>query len=118
VDAAYIGSAVALGEFSIGEVSVHNPNEDYSSGFELGQNFPNPFSRSTTIRYQVSEEGPVSLSVYNLTGKEVARLVDEQKQAGNYEVILNAEELADGVYYYRLQAGTLSQSKKMTIIKN
>jgi PKD repeat protein len=117
VDAAYIGSAVSMGEFSIGEVSVHNPNEDFSSGFGLGQNFPNPFSRTTTIRYQVSEDGPVNLSVYNLAGKEIARLVNEQKHAGNYEVILNAEELTDGIYYYRLQAGTLSQTKKMTIIK-
>lgn len=118
VDAAYIGSEVAMGEFSIGEVSVYDPNEDFSSGFGLSQNFPNPFSRSTTIRYQVSEKGQVSLSVYDLTGKEVTTLVNENKQAGNYEVILKAEELADGIYYYRLQAGTLSQTKKMTIIKH
>jgi hypothetical protein len=116
VDAAYAGSPVATGEFSLGEVSVAEPQSPVFSGFSLEQNYPNPVSRETTISYSLNAEVPVSLTLYNIEGKEVIRLVDESKPAGRHVVVLNAEKLSNGIYFYKLQTGRFSQSKKMTVI--
>ncbi|MGE5679505.1 MAG: T9SS type A sorting domain-containing protein, partial [Bacillota bacterium] len=70
--------------------------------FELRQNYPNPFNPVTKIQYSIPKQSFVSLKVYDIIGREVAILVDENKQAGNYEIIFNAEELSSGVYFYRL----------------
>ncbi|MEJ2105082.1 MAG: T9SS type A sorting domain-containing protein [Ignavibacteriaceae bacterium] len=87
------------------------------SEFVLSQNYPNPFNPSTTINYQLPENSFVSLKVYNVLGNEVASLVNEQKQAGKYEVEFNASELGSGVYFYTLKVGEFVQSKKMLLLK-
>ncbi len=115
VDAAYIGSTVAMGEFTMGTVSVGEPLENLPQAYNLGQNYPNPFNTVTTIRYSVPEEVPVNLKVYNLIGVEVATLANEIKQAGNYELNFNAANLSAGVYFYRIMAGDFSLAKKMVI---
>ncbi len=117
VDAAYSGSPVSMGEFSLGEVSVAEPEQEFISGFSLEQNYPNPFSGVTTIQFRIAEEVPVSLTLYNSAGKEVAKLVNERKMTGNYEVSLDTENLRNGIYFYRLEAGGFSQSRKMSVIK-
>jgi len=117
IDAAYIGSPVATGEFGIYPVSVEEIIANPSTGYYLGQNHPNPFGHMTTISYSIPKDGMVSLKIYNNKGETVAILVSENKQAGNYNVTLDATNLSDGVYYYRLQGSDFSQAKKLIISK-
>ncbi|MFA7420100.1 MAG: T9SS type A sorting domain-containing protein [Melioribacteraceae bacterium] len=85
--------------------------------FSLSQNYPNPFNPKTTIKYQIPENGQVTLKVYDILGREVAMLVNEHKNTGEYQVKFNASNFASGVYFYHLQAGTYSQSKKMILMR-
>ena len=87
------------------------------SEFLLSQNYPNPFNPSTTISYHLPVNSFVSLKVYNVLGNEVATLVNEQKQAGKYQINFNASDLGSGVYFYTLKAGESVQSKKMILLK-
>ncbi|TFH43202.1 MAG: T9SS type A sorting domain-containing protein, partial [ANME-2 cluster archaeon] len=85
--------------------------------FALYQNFPNPFNPVTKIRYQIQDSELVKLKVYDISGKEVITLVNENKAAGSYEVDFIATLLPSGTYFYRLQAGPFSEIKKMLLIK-
>jgi hypothetical protein len=85
--------------------------------YALVQNYPNPFNPSTTIRYQLPQDGLVTLKIYDILGSEVATLVNEEKAAGKYEVNFNASSLASGVYIYKIQAGSFINSKKMILLK-
>jgi len=83
----------------------------------LHQNYPNPFNPSTTISYTMRERAHVRLSVYTLQGKEVARLVDEVKEGGTYNIVWDAAILPSGTYVYRLQSGPAVQMRMMSLIK-
>mgnify|MGYP003376160294 CR=1 FL=1 len=85
--------------------------------YELTQNYPNPFNPTTSIQYAISGKQFVTLKIYNLLGREVATLVNENKEAGNYMVNFDASILPSGVYLYKLQAGEYTQTRKMTLIK-
>jgi hypothetical protein len=86
--------------------------------FNLGQNYPNPFNPSTTIEFTLPEDARAVLKIYDLQGREVATLVDEDRKAGVYhQVVFDASRLASGLYFYRLQAGSLQTIKKMLLIK-
>jgi hypothetical protein len=85
--------------------------------FDLGQNYPNPFNPATRIDFALKRSEFVTLKVYDFLGREVAVLVNEIRPAGAYSVPFFANGLASGVYVYRLQAGTLSLSRTMTVIK-
>jgi hypothetical protein len=85
--------------------------------FYLYQNYPNPFNPSTKIGFQISDFGFVTLKVYDVLGNEVASLVDDEKPAGTYEVEFNATGLSSGIYFYKLQAGSFIETKKMVLIK-
>jgi hypothetical protein len=85
--------------------------------YELKQNYPNPFNPSTNIEFSVPKESLVKLKIYNILGQEVASLVNEIKQAGNYAVSFNASKLTSGTYFYSLQAGDYTAKKKMMLIK-
>jgi len=85
--------------------------------FELSQNYPNPFNPQTRITYSISSEKKVSLKIYDILGREVVVLVNEVKPAGSYEVNFNASNLASGVYFYRLHAGSFIKTKKMMLLK-
>lgn len=85
--------------------------------FYLSQNYPNPFNPSTKISWQLAVDSWTILKVYNILGKEIATLVNEQKTAGHYEVIFDASELPSGTYYYRLQAGNFVETRKMILMK-
>jgi hypothetical protein len=102
-----------------GEVVSVAGDEDPSQprAFALHQNFPNPFNPSTTIRYEVPEQGRVTLKVYNLLGEEIRTLVDGHQPAGSKSVTVDAGELPGGVYIYKLQAGGRSAAKKFSLIK-
>lgn len=94
------------------EVEVNEPLT-----FGLDQNYPNPFNPSTLIKYSIPENGFVKLSVYNLVGEEVSVLVNQEVDAGFYEVTFNAANLPSGTYFYRLQVGNTVQVKKMVLMK-
>jgi hypothetical protein len=86
-------------------------------GFSLSQNYPNPFNPSTTIRYAVPRRSHVTLAVFNALGQQVATLFNGEAEPGYHEVQFNAEDLASGVYFYRIQAGDYTEAKKLCIIR-
>jgi len=87
------------------------------TGYSLSQNYPNPFNPSTTFRYSIPAESKVTIKVYDILGKEVATLVDEDKTTGTYELTWHAVNIPSGVYFYKLQAGEYTAVKKMILIK-
>jgi hypothetical protein len=91
-------------------------NSEYKI-FKLQQNYPNPFNPTTVISYQLPVSGNAAIKVYDILGNEIETLVDEYKPAGKYEVEFNESKLANGIYFYQLQAGNFIQTKKMVLIK-
>ena len=85
--------------------------------FDLSQNYPNPFNPTTTIRFAVPNSGPVSLRVYDLLGREIAVLVDGPLTPGYYAARFDAHSLSSGIYFYRLVASGLVETKKMQLVK-
>lgn len=85
--------------------------------FNLDQNYPNPFNPTTSIKYSVPSSEHVSLKVFDILGREIAVLVNEQKSAGIYTISFDAAELSSGVYFYRLNSGNNIQIKKMLLVK-
>jgi hypothetical protein len=86
-------------------------------GFSLQQNYPNPFNPSTVIGYQVSSLGKVRLNVYDVLGREVATLVNDVKPAGSYTATFNAANVPSGVYFYRLQTSSFTETKRLVVLK-
>ncbi len=97
--------------------SIKPKQNSLSSEFLLCQNYPNPFNPLTTINYQLPVVSHVTLKIYDVLGREVATLVDEKKSPGTYEVRFDGSRFASGMYFYRLQAGTQIESKKLILIK-
>jgi hypothetical protein len=87
------------------------------TNFELQQNFPNPFNPITQIRFSLAEQSQVTLKVYNILGKEITTLVNEVKGAGVHEISFDGSGLSSGVYFYTLQAGKSTQTRKMILMK-
>jgi hypothetical protein len=83
----------------------------------LSQNYPNPFNPSTTISYQLPAAGKVTLKVFDILGKEITTLVNEEKTAGSYKVNFNGGRLGSGVYFYQLRSGSFIQTKKLVLLK-
>jgi polyhydroxybutyrate depolymerase len=84
--------------------------------FFLSQNYPNPFNPSTTIRYELPQTSHVTLSVFDMLGRQVAMLVNEKKEAGVQEIRFDGSNLASGVYFYRLQAGAFVETRKSLLL--
>ena len=87
------------------------------STYSLSNNYPNPFNPSTKIRFTIPERSIVSLKIFNLLGSEVETLVNEEQPAGTYEATFDASGLASGIYFYKLQAGSFSETKKMILLR-
>ncbi len=85
--------------------------------FALNQNYPNPFNPSTSISYELPGRSFVSLKMFDVLGREVATLVSEEKTAGKYSVAWNARDVSSGIYFYRLQAGSFTDTKKLVLMK-
>jgi hypothetical protein len=85
--------------------------------YALHQNYPNPFNPSTMIRYQLPKSSLVTLKVFDMLGREVATLVNEQKEAGYYEIQWNAKTCASGVYFYMIRAGEYNKTMKLLLVK-
>ena len=95
-----------------GEVFIGVPDK-----YELSQNYPNPFNPATVILYSLTENSFTTLKIYDVTGREMTRLVNEKQEAGRYEVVFNGSNLASGVYLYELRSGDFVAQKKMVILK-
>ena len=87
------------------------------NNYFLRPNYPNPFNPSTKITYNIPQRSNVSLKIYDVLGKEIATLVNEQKEAGLYEIKYDASKLSSGVYIYSIQAGDFLESRKMILMK-
>ncbi len=101
---------------------AENRIKEIPSSFNLFQNYPNPFNPNTKIRYTIPSVGTslmkfVQLKIYDILGREVTTLVNENQQPGNYEVTFNTTNLSSGVYLYKLTAGSFSATKKMILLK-
>jgi hypothetical protein len=119
-DGAYNLADILAEEEVLGKRSFEELNltgESLIISYDLFQNYPNPFNPSTTIKYQIPEDGLVTLKVYDVLGGEVKSLVNEQQSAGRYEVNVNASDLSSGVYIYKIQVNDFISSKKMILLK-
>ena len=113
--------------WGIGVTAVDPSNNNLPNGFALEQNYPNPFNPSTTINYSIPSSSFVILKIYDVLGNEVATLVNEEKTNGSYEVKFSTVggsssggevyNLPSGIYFYRLQAGSFVETKKMILLK-
>jgi hypothetical protein len=103
------------------ELIIHrkgaNTPEELPSTITLDQNYPNPFNPSTVIRYQLPEAAQVSLEVFDMAGRKVADLVNGQVSAGSHTVNFDASQLSSGIYMYRLQTGSTTLTRKLTVVK-
>ena len=98
-------------------VGVEPIAKEVPAEYKLFQNYPNPFNPSTNIRYQVSNNGFVTLKIYDVLGKEISTLVNEKHVAGTYEVAFNATQYPSGVYFYKLTTDRYTDTKKMILLK-
>ena len=96
---------------------INNPPGEIPVSYELYQNYPNPFNPATVISYQLPAAGYVSLKIYDVLGREVSTLVNEEKTPGSYKISFKAGTLSSGVYFYKLTTGSFMQMKKMILLK-
>jgi len=92
-------------------------NTEIPGEFYLGDNYPNPFYHNTSIVYSIPLKAKVSLKLFDVWGGEILTLVNEEQMAGKYEIIVDGSKLAGGIYYYKIQVGAYSETKKMVLIK-
>ncbi len=116
----YIFASAGLGVFrrSLGElVGIQPISNEIPNQFSLGQNYPNPFNPNTVISFQLAVNSFATIKVYDLLGREVATLVNEQLQPGTYEVDWYGSNFSSGIYYYKIVAGDYTETKKMVLMK-
>lgn len=106
-----------LAQQKYSSITAVNDHQVTPTNYALDQNYPNPFNPTTRISYSIPQSGFVTLKVYNAIGKEVATLVNEEKSAGSFEVNFNAAGLSSGIYFYTIQSGSFTQTKKMILMK-
>ena len=99
--------------------TIINVEEEESnfSDYSLSQNYPNPFNPSTVIKYSIPQGGFVQLFVYDLLGRKVSSLVNEEQSLGNYKIEFNAKNLSSGIYFYRLNSGGFTKTKKLILLR-
>lgn len=100
-----------------GITSVSQNISEYPESFSLSQNYPNPFNPVTNIKFDIPKSGLVKITVYDLLGREVTSLVNQQMQPGSYSVDWDASNYPSGVYFYRIETETFTDSKKMILLK-
>ncbi len=106
--------AIYQGGFNVGIMPIGN---EIPAKFSLNQNYPNPFNPTTTIKFDIPFSSLVKIAIYDISGREIQTLVNEQLQSGTYETQWNASSYSSGVYFYRLSAGDFSETKRMLLIK-
>jgi hypothetical protein len=109
------GFIYAIHGFGIIEVESAGPIPPLV--YSLGQNYPNPFNPRTTIPFALPEASAVTLRLFDLSGRQVTTLIDETLPAGEHRVTLQPDDLASGVYFYRLDAGTFRKVRRLTLVR-
>ena len=107
----YEGMFSQVFSFTTGFINSVNEDEALFT-YNLEQNYPNPFNPTTNIKYQLAEQGFVSISIYNTLGMEIAKLVNEEKLVGSYNVEFDASNLPSGIYFYTLRTGSFIDTGK------
>jgi plastocyanin len=109
--------------FMVDTIVVGNPTAIGDDGsqipvdFDIAQNYPNPFNARTAIEYSLPTDSHVRIVVYNLLGQNIETLVDQSKSAGQHQVVWDASDVPTGVYFYRIEAGDFTQTRKMLLAK-
>lgn len=103
--------------FTVNVVTGIKQIEETAASYSLSQNFPNPFNPTTNISFSIPKAGPVKITVYDITGKVMNELVNENLAAGKYNTTWDATKYSSGVYFCKMQAGEFTEMKKMTLIK-
>jgi hypothetical protein len=98
---------------AVGSTGVRDIGGELPKLFNLEQNYPNPFNPATVIRYQIPEASVVTLKVYDVLGREVSTLVNEEQKPGNYEAVFDASKISSGVYYYRINIVSVNSGKSV-----
>jgi len=111
------GSFGTIVHTSTGGIGINKISSEIPKGFKLYQNYPNPFNPVTKLRFQVPDLAKVKITVYDILGREIAALVNQQLQPGTYEVDFDGTNFASGVYFYNIRAGEFMHSRKMVLIK-
>lgn len=104
-------------DLEVGPFAIPGDEEELPLEYTLDQNWPNPFNPSTGISYSLKESGLVTLQVFDMTGRKIADLVDQDQPAGNYRITFDGDNLPAGLYFYRLEAGAFTSTKKMVLMK-
>lgn len=116
-ETSYLRTHKVLVDFKNTVLSIPETQNTIPYQFSVSQNYPNPFNPETKIKYTIAKKSLVVLKVYNILGKEVGTLVEENKMPGEYIVTFNGRGLSSGIYFYTLRAGDFIQNKKLIILK-
>ncbi|KAA3610776.1 MAG: T9SS C-terminal target domain-containing protein [Calditrichaeota bacterium] len=114
------GTVIGKVEFDSSVIITNLPQKAFpkaASNFQLLQNYPNPFNPITTIRYELSENSKVNISVFDLTGRKIKTLASGQQSTGVHELVFDASVLTSGVYIYKLITNSFEKSRKMIVLK-
>ncbi len=108
-----------FGDEGFAKKAIGSKSEDISlpREYSLSNNYPNPFNPVTRIEFALPEAGMTRLIIYDIVGREIAILLDGEMDAGFHNVTWNANEVASGIYFYRLTSGTFADTKKMVLLK-
>ncbi|MFA5403661.1 MAG: YCF48-related protein, partial [Ignavibacteria bacterium] len=98
-------------------IGIQQISSEIPKEYKISQNYPNPFNPSTTIRLELPKKEYVNLTVYNVNGIEIERLINGVKNAGSYEISFDGSNISSGIYYYRLMTVKFTDTKKMILIK-
>jgi len=114
----FIGKDMTPGSYiELYHVGIREEGSGIPEKYNLHQNYPNPFNPSTTIRYEIPKSGLVTVKVYNVLGKEIETLINENQTSGVYRLNWNASDYPSGIYFYKIESGEFSKVMKMVLLK-
>jgi len=111
------GEEIIISDSTINKLNIVSGQILSPSRYSLEQNYPNPFNPITKIKFSIPDESGVNLSVYNILGELISTLVDEKLKAGYYEFNFDGTKYSSGVYFYRINAGSFVETKKMILLR-
>jgi Secretion system C-terminal sorting domain len=114
VSSGYLVKTDSLGNIKVG---IHQNGIEIPEGFTVEQNYPNPFNPSTTILYEIPKNEFVKIKVFDITGRELLTLVNELQHPGSYKVTFDGQNFASGIYFYKIEAGDFTETRRMVLIR-
>jgi hypothetical protein len=108
---------IKLTNYCLAMLGVSGNNTQLPKTFALEQNYPNPFNPNTNIKFQLPKSEFVTVTIFDMLGRKVATLLNEQKEAGYYDMKFDGTNYASGMYFYKIEAGNFTDTKKMILIK-